>query len=179
MRSNLNRLVLVLNASYEAIHITSARRALTMVVKGVAVVDAVSKYSIRTARIDWPIPSIIRLLNYRKVPRINRSVSRKGVLLRDRYTCQYCGAKQANSPVKGEEVVLTLDHVVPSSRGGGSTWENLVASCKPCNNSKGDKTPVEAGMKLVRVPKQITLHAKHKLLADGNDDRAWDRYLFA
>lgn len=177
--TSLNRLTLVLNASYEAIHVTSARTALKMVCKGKAIVEVVSPYAVKTAMMSFPIPSVIRLLSYRKVPRIHRSVSRKGILLRDRCRCQYCGAKQTNSHVESERVILTMDHVIPRSRGGASTWENLVAACKPCNNIKGDKTPGEAGLKLARIPKQITLHAKHRLLADGDENHSWDRYLFA
>ena len=124
---SLNRLCLVLNASYEAIHVASARRALTLVFKGAAVVEEVSAYTIRTAKINVPVPSVIRLMKYRRVPRLNRSVSRKGIMLRDRNTCQYCTAEL---PPRS----LTLDHVTPRSRAGTSTWENLVACCFPCNN---------------------------------------------
>lgn len=166
---SLNRLVLVLNASYEPINITTARRALTLVLKGAAVVEERSPYTVRTARIDIPIPSVIRLQRYRRVPRINRSVSRKGIILRDACTCQYCHSKLPSHS-------LTLDHVVPRSRAGESTWENLVASCRPCNNRKGNRTPQEAGMMLAKQPRQIGLHAKHRLMA-GNE-RTWEKYLF-
>src|SRR5437762_1361643 len=127
----LNRVVLVINASYEPINICSARRALTLVFKGAAVVEEVSAFSIRTARFMIPLPSVIRLLKYRRVPRRKHPVSRKGILFRDGSICQYC---QTKLPPKE----LTLDHVVPRSRGGGSTWENLVASCCLCNNRKSD-----------------------------------------
>ena len=167
---SLNRLCLVLNASYEAIHVASARRALTMVFKGAAVVEEVSAYTVRTARINVPVPSVIRLMKYRRVPRLNRTVSRKGIMLRDRNTCQYC---RAELPPRS----LTLDHVTPRSRAGTSTWENLVACCFACNNKKGDRTPQEAGMVLARQPRQISIHARHKLLAGASD--AWNKYLFA
>jgi 5-methylcytosine-specific restriction endonuclease McrA len=166
---SLNRLVLVLNASYEPIHICSARRAITLVCKGAALVEEVSPYTIRTSKINIPVPNVVRLTRYRRVPRQNRSVSRKGILLRDGFTCQYCHAKFA----AGE---LTLDHVLPRSRGGGSVWENLVASCFSCNNRKGDRTPQEAGMPLVRPPRQLGIHAKHRLLA--SDSQSWEKYLF-
>ena len=71
---------------------------------------------------------------------------------------------------------LTLDHVVPRSRNGESTWENLVASCRPCNNRKGNRTPQEAGMTLARPPRQIGMHTKHRLMV--GDDPAWNKYLF-
>jgi 5-methylcytosine-specific restriction endonuclease McrA len=166
----LNRLVLILNATYEPIRITSARRAFTLLFKGAAVVEAVSTHVVHTNKIDIPIPDVIRLVKYRKVPRQTRAVSRKGIMLRDQFTCQYCSVKL---PV-GD---LTLDHVIPRSRNGGSTWENLVASCKPCNNKKGDRTPAEAGITLIKRPTQITIHAKHRLMA--GDQETWDKYLFA
>jgi 5-methylcytosine-specific restriction endonuclease McrA len=129
---SLNRLCLVINASYEAINVTSARRALTLVFKGAAVVEEVSGYTIRTSKINIPVPSVVRLMKYRRMPRQNRSVSRKGILLRDGSSCQYCGARLPSGS-------LTLDHVVPRSRRGLSTWENLVACCFACNNKKGDR----------------------------------------
>jgi 5-methylcytosine-specific restriction endonuclease McrA len=166
---SLNRLVLVLNASYEPLNIVPARRALTLVLGGKALVEERSKYVIRTSKINVPIPSVIRLLSYRRIPRQNRSISRKGILLRDAGTCQYCRAKL---PPKD----LTLDHVIPRSRAGESTWENLVACCFPCNNRKGNRTPQEAGMVLVKAPRQIGIHAKHRLLA--GDEETWNRYMF-
>ncbi len=167
---SLNRLVLVINASYEPINITSARRALTLVLKGAAVVEAVSAHKIRTSKITVPIPSVIRLSRYRKMPRLNRSVSRKGIILRDGSACQYCGQRLPSKD-------LTLDHVQPRSRDGASTWENLVASCFPCNNKKGSRTPQEAGMVLARAPRQISIHSKHRLTA-GGDEPTWEKFLF-
>jgi 5-methylcytosine-specific restriction endonuclease McrA len=166
---SLNRLVLVLNASYEAVNICSARRAMKLIFKGAAVVEAVSPHVVHTNKIDFPVPAVIRLLIYRKMPRHHRAVSRKGIILRDRSACQYCASKL---PAKE----LTMDHVVPRSRGGGSTWENLVTCCFPCNNRKADRTPAEAGMALARQPRQVGIHAKHRLLA--GDSEIWDRYLF-
>jgi hypothetical protein len=148
---SLNRLCLVINASYEAINVTTARRALTLVFKGAAVVEEVSAYTVRTAKINIPVPNVVRLTKYRRMPRQNRAVSRTGS--------------------------LTLDHVMPRSRHGANTWENLVAACFPCNNRKRNKTPAEAGMTLARQPRQVSIHARHKLLAA--DSRAWDKYLFA
>jgi 5-methylcytosine-specific restriction endonuclease McrA len=168
--SSLNRLVLCINATCEPVNIVTARRAIVMVCKGVAVVEEVSEHLVRTGRIGIPVPNVIRLVRYRRVPRQNRSVSRKGILLRDGFACQYC---QSKLPAGG----LTLDHVVPRSRGGLNTWENLVACCSGCNNRKSNRTPREAGMALVRQPRQISIHAKHKLLR--GEERAWDRYLFA
>jgi 5-methylcytosine-specific restriction endonuclease McrA len=168
--SHLNRLCLVINASYEAINVTSARRALTLIFKGAAIVEEVSAFTIRTSKINVPVPAVIRLIKYRRVPRQNRAVSRKGILLRDGNACQYCSVQLPAGR-------LTLDHVIPRSRGGQSTWENLVACCFECNNMKGDRTPQEAGMALAKLPRQVTVHAKHRLLA--GDAKTWDKYLFA
>ena len=166
---SLNRPCLVMNASYEPIHVVSARRALTLIFKGTAVVEEVSGHTIRTARINVPVPSVIRLMKFRRMPRHNRAVSRKGIMLRDRNTCQYCAA--VLPPHR-----LTLDHVIPRSRSGPSAWENLVACCYPCNNRKGNRMPQEAGMSLVRQPMPIGLHARHRLLA--GDLETWEKYLF-
>ncbi len=166
---SLQRLVLVLNASYEPINIVPARRALTLVLGGKAIVEERSKHIVRTSKINVPIPSVIRLMTYRRIPRQNRSISRKGIILRDGSACQYC---RSVLPPRD----LTLDHVVPRSRGGESTWENLVSSCFPCNNKKGNRTPQEAGILLAKQPRQITIHAKHRLLA--GDEATWDRYMF-
>ena len=167
--SSLNRLTLVLNASYEAVNVTTARHALKLLFKGAAVVEVVSAYTVHTSRIDIPVPSVIRLTRYRRIPRQNHSVSRKGILLRDRSSCQYCGARLPSRE-------LTLDHVIPRSRDGESTWENLVACCFPCNNRKADRTPTEASMMLLRKPSRLGIHAKHRLLAA--DEEVWNRYLF-
>ncbi len=166
---SLNRLVLVINASYEPVTVCSARRALTLLFKGAAQVEAVSGHVVRTSKLSIPLPSVIRLTRYRKIPRMNRSVSRKGIILRDANTCQYCATK-----LQARE--LTLDHVIPKSRGGQSTWENLVAACYGCNNRKAQRTPEEAGFVLLKTPRQITMHSKHKMLQ--GDNQIWERYLF-
>ncbi|MGA3129532.1 MAG: HNH endonuclease [Terracidiphilus sp.] len=129
--------VLVLNASYEPINICGARRALVLVLKGVA----------RTED--------------------------KNILLRDRNTCQYCG--EALPP--GE---LTLDHVVPRSRGGNSTWENLVACCHECNRKKGNRLLSEIDdMILMREPRPFSLHTSRQIMRMlGRSDDRWRKYLF-
>jgi len=167
--SSLNRLTLVLNASYEPVNVCTARRALILVIKEAAVIEEVSTCKVHTSKRDILVPSVIRLLKYRRIPRQLRAVSRKGILLRDHSTCQYCGAKKDSGR-------LTMDHVIPRSRGGESSWVNLVASCFECNNLKGDRTPEEAGMVLAKQPRQISIHAKHRLLV--GDEGTWEKYLF-
>jgi 5-methylcytosine-specific restriction endonuclease McrA len=124
--------VLVLNASYEPINVCAARRALVLMLKGVASSEEHTGSYIHGATRAVLVPSVIRLLEYRRIPRQTRALSRKNILIRDRYTCQYCFEVMG----AGE---LTLDHVTPRSRGGASSWENLVACCRGCNNRKGDR----------------------------------------
>src|SRR3979490_866328 len=137
--------VLVLNASYEPINVCAARRAIILVLKGVARAEEENGNYMHAARVAMRIPSVIRLLEYRRIPHQTRALSRKNILLRDRNTCQYC-CKVMSS---GE---LTLDHVIPRSRGGLSTWENLVACCHDCNRHKGNQLAHETNMKLLPEP---------------------------
>src|SRR5579862_3473410 len=109
----LQKPVLVLNASYEPINICAARRALVLVLKGVASAEEQSLSAIHSARSAVQLPSVIRLLEYRRIPHQTRALSRKNILMRDRYTCQYCHRTMPS----GE---LTLDHVIPRSRAGES-----------------------------------------------------------
>jgi 5-methylcytosine-specific restriction endonuclease McrA len=168
----LQQPVLVLNASYEPINICGARRALVLVLKGVASAEEESAHAVHSTRSSLRLPSVIRLLEYRRIPHQTRALSRKNILMRDRYTCQYCH-RVMNS---GE---LTLDHVIPRSRAGESAWENLVACCHRCNNKKGSRTPEEAGMKLLRQPKPFSLHtSRHLMRMLGKGEAQWRKYLF-
>lgn len=168
--SQLDRLTLVLNCAYEPVNVISVKRALTLVHGGKAYVEVPSGKFLQTVRMKIQIPSVIRLLVYRRVPRHNRAVSRKSILMRDRLTCQYC-----RQPFAAKS--LTLDHVLPRSRGGGNSWVNLVACCFRCNNLKSDRTPEEAGMKLMHKPAPIGIHGKHRLMM-GAEDSAWADYLY-
>ena len=164
---------LVLTASYEPINICGARRALVLVLKGVAKTEEEQGATLHAARIRMPLPSVIRLLEYRRIPHQTRALSRKNILLRDRNTCQYCGVVLA----AGE---LTLDHVLPRSRGGQSTWENLVACCHRCNREKGNQLLHELkDMKLLREPRPFSLHtSRHIMRMIGNSDQKWRKYLY-
>ena len=164
--------VLVLNASYEPINVCAARRALVLVLKGIAMTEEENGHFLHSARVAMRLPSVIRLLEYRRIPHQSRALSRKNILLRDRNTCQYCGTVLPSSE-------LTLDHVIPRSRGGSSTWENLVACCHSCNRRKGNHFPVEAGMKLMREPRAFNLHtSRHIMRLMGRSDDKWRKYLF-
>jgi 5-methylcytosine-specific restriction endonuclease McrA len=164
--------VLVLNASYEPINICAARRAIVLVLKGVAMTEEENGHYLHAQRLAMRLPSVIRLLEYRRIPHQSRALSRKNILLRDRNTCQYCGEVLSS----GE---LTLDHVVPRSRGGLSTWENLVACCHACNREKGNQLLVETEMKLLREPRSFNLHtSRHIMRMIGRSDLKWRKYLF-
>jgi 5-methylcytosine-specific restriction endonuclease McrA len=172
MGDRLQRPVLVLNASFEPINICAARRALVLVLKGVASAEEESLSAIHSARNAVRLPTVIRLLEYRRIPHQTRALSRKNILMRDRFTCQYCHRTMPS----GE---LTLDHVIPRSRAGETTWENLVACCHPCNNRKGSRTPEEAGMRLARQPRPFSLHtSRHLMRILGKGEAQWQKYLF-
>jgi len=170
--NGLQRPVLVLNASYEPVHVCAARRALVLLLKGVATTEEATPHQVHSAHASIPLPSVIRLLEYRRIPHQPRALSRKNIFLRDGYTCQYCGRTLAAKD-------LTLDHVMPRSRGGATTWENLVTCCIECNNRKGNRTPEEAGMRLARPPRPFTLHtSRHLMRALAHADQQWKKYLF-
>jgi 5-methylcytosine-specific restriction endonuclease McrA len=164
--------VLVLNASYEPINVTPVRRAVVLVIKGVATTEEADGVFIHSAAASFRVPSVIRLREFRRIPYQTRALSRKNILMRDRYTCQFCG----RTFPAGD---LTLDHVIPRSRGGHTDWDNLVACCHRCNNHKGDRLPEEAGLKLLRMPRPFTLHTSRQLMRMmAKSDERWRKYLF-
>lgn len=139
--------VLVLNASYEPLHVTSAKRAITLLQYGVAEVLQNSAEVVRSPSTVLPIPSVIRLRRYVRRPRVHPvPFNRRNVLRRDTFACQYCGS--------GDD--LTLDHVMPRSRGGRHGWDNVTTACRTCNQRKGNRTPEEASMPLRTRPRAPT-----------------------
>lgn len=104
-----------------------------------------SAKAIHSVNSVFPFPSVIKLLSFVRMPYKKIELSRKNILRRDSHRCQYCGKKTHE---------MTIDHIIPRSRGGGDSWENLVAACVRCNNRKGSRTPEEANMKLLTVPKR-------------------------
>jgi 5-methylcytosine-specific restriction endonuclease McrA len=138
------RRVLVLNTTYEPLNVCSARRALLLLLKDKAEVIEQSDRCLHTGRLSFRIPSVIRLHHYVSVPRgTHRRLSRRAVFARDQHRCQYCGSDRR----------LTVDHVVPRSKGGPHSWDNVVTSCAPCNTRKGDRTPSAADMRLRGKPR--------------------------
>ena len=164
--------VLVLNGSFEPLHFTNARRAITLLLAGKAESVEPSPRVVRSPSRSFPLPSVIRLAIYIRKPFVERvAFNKKNILRRDHYACQYCGRR-------GDR--LTLDHIVPRSRGGQTTWTNLVTACLRCNLRKGNRAPDEVGMALVRAPShpqflfsiQLLRHPHATSLLD-----AWRKYL--
>jgi 5-methylcytosine-specific restriction endonuclease McrA len=162
--------VLVLNASYEPLNVTSVRRAHVLVFKGKAEVIEDAGKPLRSAAAEFVWPHVIRLLQFVRVPKaVQRKISRRALFARDGWRCQYCGTEGGK---------LTLDHVVPRSRGGESSWENVVTSCSPCNLRKGNRTLDEAGMRLY-VPPRPPAPALFVTLAAPKVPDGWQPYLAA
>lgn len=162
--------VLVLNATYEPLSIVSVRRAIILLLKDKAEMLEATEERIRSAHLSLPIPSVIRLVYYVRVPRrMSIPLSRRSLLIRDNYTCQYCGE---TLPKSG----LTIDHVLPKVRGGSTTWENVVCSCKTCNQRKGARTPEEAGMHLRNKPGRPK-YVAIVLIAQASQYETWQKYV--
>ncbi len=162
--------VLVLNASFEPLNIVSVQRAVVLLLKEKAelIEAATAKVRAENVALDWPL--VIRLVAYVPVPRrLPLPLSRRTVLARDLYTCQYCG----DQPGRNE---LTVDHVLPRSRGGLTTWDNVVTACGPCNRRKGNRTPDEAEMRLLNSPGRPRFIAV-VLLGEANAHEVWQKYL--
>src|SRR5437899_12300708 len=160
--------VLVLNASYEPLNVCSFRRAHVLVYKGKAEVIEQLDQPLRSATGSFIWPHVIRLLHYVRVPRaIQRKISRRALFARDGWKCAYCGTASGR---------LTLDHIVPRSRGGESIWENVVTACAPCNLRKGDRTLEQVGMHLHTAPRPPAPTLLIKLAAPRIPS-GWTHYL--
>ncbi len=163
--------VLVLNATFEPLHIISLRRAIVLVLKEKAEILEAAEARVRSENLALDMPLVIRLVYYVRVPhRLLIPLTRRTILARDQYTCQYCGAQ----PPKGQ---LTLDHVVPRSRGGEHTWDNVVAACIPCNQRKRDRRPEELGMSLLSPP-AAPRYAAIVLLGKMQGHEVWRKYMY-
>lgn len=156
----------MLNATYEPLCVVSVRRAAVLVLKQKAEVLHEDGGAFHSERTTIPIPSVIRLKYFVRVPiRARASLSRRAVFVRDSFQCQYCGAPADN-----------VDHVLPRSRGGGHTWDNVVAACRPCNTRKENRLPVEAGLKL-RTKPAPPRETVWIVVAVGRVDPKWEPYL--
>ena len=162
------RRALVLNATFEPLGIVSSRRAVLLVLDTKAELIHATERVFRAERVSVPEPSVVRLVRYVKVPYNYRvAVNRRTVFARDGGRCQYCGASAEN-----------LDHVIPRSKGGPHTWENVVAACRPCNTRKEDRLPHEAGMVLRSTP-VAPRHRVQLLALCGSTSEDWGDYLGA
>lgn len=167
----MNGAVLVLNQNYEPLNVCNVRRAIVLVFDGKAeVLETHGEAVVHTASRAFPSPSVIRMVYLIHRPRPRVKLTRKEIFIRDHYTCQYCG-RQAGD--------LTVDHVVPKSRGGGHAWDNVVSACKPCNHRKGGRLPNEARMTLKRDPAEPRAGAYYTIerRLDGGVADAWSKFL--
>ncbi len=139
----MNRPVLVLNCNYEPLHVCTIRRAMGMVLDGKATVVENGRGLIHTVSTAYERPSVIRLVYLVQRPRPRVRLSKREILRRDGYRCQYCGRQMTN---------LTVDHIMPRYRGGTHCWENLVAACPQCNRRKGGRTLDQVQMRLLHEP---------------------------
>jgi 5-methylcytosine-specific restriction endonuclease McrA len=162
--------VLVLNATYEPINVCTVRRAVVLLLKEKAEMIERSEWDLHSATSTMSRPMVIRLVSYVRIPRDThrRKITRRAVFARDDWTCQYCGSRSN----------LTVDHVVPRSKGGPSSWDNIVASCAPCNRRKGNASPTQAGMNLSRPPRAPSPHVFIHV-ASPTIPAAWRAYLAA
>lgn len=144
---------LTLNASFEPLTVLPVRRALRLVLDHKAEILEIDEGRVyRSERHEMPCPVVIRLVRFVHVPRkFRRQVTNTFLFARDAYRCQYCGRHRTQ--LRGRQF-LTRDHVLPISRGGDNTWDNVVTACSPCNNRKGSRTPEEAGMCMMHTPRE-------------------------
>lgn len=158
---------LVLNATYEPLSVVSARRAVVLLVNEKAELVHAGDRSWSSEHLRIAVPTVIRLRRYVKVPFHRRiPLNRRAVFARDAHRCQYCGRQAEN-----------LDHIVPRSRSGDHTWENVVAACRPCNTRKGDRTPAEAGMELRSTPRAPRRNGWLLIGLGTPPHPSWDAYL--
>jgi 5-methylcytosine-specific restriction endonuclease McrA len=167
--SRLSGNVLVLNQNYEPLSVCSVKRAVIMLFLGKAeLIEKNDGETVRSVRLALPIPSVVRLGFYIKVPPKRVLLSRKNIIKRDGHCCQYCGSTH---------LPMTVDHVIPKLYGGKDSWENLVCACIKCNNIKGNQTPEQAGLKLLKKPRTPNHITFLQRFVGISDDR-WKQYLF-
>lgn len=158
----------MLNASYEPLCVVSARRAILLLLDGKAEMISAGRGQFRSERMALPEPSVVRLSYFVKVPyRARVALNRRAVFARDGHRCQYCGASAEN-----------IDHVIPRSRGGTHTWDNVVAACRPCNTRKEDRLLHETNLRLRRPP-ALPRDRLFVLVATGGSRPDWEPYLGA
>jgi 5-methylcytosine-specific restriction endonuclease McrA len=163
----MNSRVLVLNQDFSPLMVCSVQRAFVLVYLNKSeMIRTANGHKLHSVTHTFPMPSVIRLNRYVRAPYKGVALTRQNIFRRDNFECQYCGTRKE----------LTLDHIIPSSRGGQHTWINLVTACKSCNAKKGDYTPEEASMPLRRKPHKpsYSLFLKELSTHLGNE---WDEFL--
>jgi 5-methylcytosine-specific restriction endonuclease McrA len=164
----MNEAVLVLNANFQPINITSTYRAINMVLAEKATLVMNGRGYIHSVSQAFPLPSVIRLNRMVKRPRPVVKLTRKEIFRRDNYTCQYCGRQFKN---------LTIDHVIPRHMGGRTTWQNVVTACSRCNHLKGGLTPAQSGMHPLTAPKVPPSTATYLFGRSLNQNQEWQEFL--
>jgi 5-methylcytosine-specific restriction endonuclease McrA len=173
----LGKVLLLNGQTWEPLSVISVGRAINLLIGGKAVVVEQTGQSLRTISDQFAVPSVIALRAFINVPRRQAHWSRKGVLMRDNYTCIYCGV-QPGSMLKGKVFAksdFTVDHIIPRSRGGRDQWTNTACACSGCNHRKGNRFAHEAGMRLSWEPK--TPRTSYLVIAVGNGPDVWKRYI--
>ena len=165
---SLKRNVLVLNQNYEPVTLCNVKRAVILVYLGKAEIVEKLDVELHSVNSSMAFPSVVRLIVFIRKPRNNVILNRKNIIKRDYHTCQYCGKK--NLP-------LTVDHIIPKQLGGGDTWTNLICACIKCNNKKGNRTPEQANMKLLKNPKKPSHLFFIQFLVE-KPHQSWKPYLF-
>ena len=170
--------VLLLNGStWEPLSVITAPRAINLLLAGKAIAVEQTGQYLRTVRRQFEIPSVIALKSYVNVPRRQSHWNRKGVLMRDGYTCIYCGIRLGTMR-KGKVLSkrdFTIDHIIPRSKGGKDTWSNTACACSKCNRRKGSRLHHVAGMRLRWEPK--TPRTSYLVIAMGSGPEVWKRYI--
>ena len=164
----LNEPVLILNVNFEPLHVCNTKRALALVWSGKAEIILNGRGVVRSQTAEFEVPSVIRLSNIIKRPRPHIALSKREILRRDNFTCQYCGRHMR---------YLTIDHVIPRHRGGPHTWQNLVAACGACNRRKGGKSPDEANMQLHRQPFEPKPTAVYRFGRHLQTNQEWAEFI--
>ena len=165
--SKINNPVLILNVDYSPLGVCIAKRAIVLIFSNKAETVIHSNKSINTINSTYSIPSVIKTLNYIKRP-YGKKISRLGIFARDNFTCQYCGNKQKT---------LTIDHIIPKSRNGPHSWDNVAAACMDCNHKKAGRTPSEAHMTLKKKPNIPNLNT-HILKYSNKTQNSWNQFLY-
>ena len=170
MTGELSQKVLVLNSDYVPLNICNIRRAIALVYLGKVDVLHTNHRKVLTSSGEFIAPSVVRLKQHIKRPMPRIRLSRRNIIARDDYTCQYCG-------YNGND--LTVDHIIPKRLGGPVSWENLVCCCKKCNSKKSDKSLVQVGFVLIREPRKPKYmpYISISKLISGDRNRLWRDYL--